>query len=131
MVNGAKNAAKAKGCEIQNEHQLTINGVPMHAYTTQIADTVSIASYMGFADDVGFSLQGYSKTSDAGADAEITTVLNSFRVLSKTESRPKVAQPDDTAFRFGYVVGCVATLLFVLGLFWMIISKSKRNKNPV
>lgn len=128
MANGIKEAAKAKGCKIQNERELTISGMPTRAFTTQISDTVSIVSYMGLADDVGYSLQGFSKTSDAGTDTDITAVVNTFRLLPKAESPQKPERSDDTAYRFGHVVGRGAMILFVLGLFWILLSKPGGKK---
>lgn len=130
MIDGArKNFVKA-GSEIRHEKAFSINGVPFKTITAQMPTGVSIVSNMGLAGDIGYSLQGFSKVSDAGTDAEIAAIANSFIRLNRTPPASGNTQPDRTAYRFGQLAGTVAGVVFIGGLIWILISKAKNPRVP-
>lgn len=129
MVSGAKKSAGEQGIAIQNEKSFSINGVPFHAFTANIPNSVSIVSYMGLAGNVGYSFQGFSKVSDAGSDPEISNMVHSFKLLTPPTAVVASNHSDKTAFQFGTIVGKVAMGLFAVGLLGVIISRAKKKQS--
>lgn len=127
MIRGAKESAIKQGISVQNEKSISIADVPFQVFTTTMPNGVSIVSYMGLADNIGFSLQGFSKTSDAGLDPEITNFASSFKLINKSTLLGSGNKPDNEAFRFGTIVGRIAVCVFIIGALWIFITK-KKNK---
>ena len=84
---------------------------------------------MGLADNIGFTLQGFSKTSDAGLDREIINFVSSFKLINKSTLLSSGNDPDNEAFKFGAIIGRIAVVVFIIGAFWIFITKMKKKSD--
>lgn len=129
MTSRAKKTATKQGMTIKNEKKNLIDGVSFQAFSTTMPNGVSIVSYMGLADNIGFTLQGFSKTSDAGLDREIINFVSSFKLINKSTLLSSGNDPDNEAFKFGAIIGRIAVVVFIIGAFWIFITKMKKKSD--
>ncbi len=79
--NEAKEAAIKAGCKIDNEKDITVNGVIFRTYTIRMTNGVSVVSYTGSAGTTCYAVQGFNNVADAGSDPDISASLKSFNLL--------------------------------------------------
>lgn len=128
MIDGAKKAAVDKGIQIEGERDMSIDGVLFHTFTSRMPGSLSISFYMGTAGEMSYSLQAFSKTSDASSDADLSAAINSFKLLSQPKPQSgNVAPPDTAAERFGRMTGTVLGAVFLGGCVIILIGKARKN----
>ena len=127
MTSGAKKSAIKQGMTVKSEKEISIDGVPFQTFSTTMPNGVSIVSYMGLAENIGFTLQGFSKTSDAGLDREIMNFVSSFKLINKSTLLSSGNDPDNEAFKFGAIIGRIAVVVFIIGAFWIFNIKMKNR----
>ncbi|MEO5917393.1 MAG: hypothetical protein ABIS50_24400 [Luteolibacter sp.] len=131
LVRGAKNAALAKNLPFTNEHDQVIDGVGFHFYSSVQPGNVGTVSMMGVTGNWGYSVQGFSSNLDPSKDPEITTAMNSFRLLAPvpdSATSPITSSSQGEAYQAGQFFGKWAVIAFIAGAVVIIFRKAAAAK---
>jgi predicted Zn-dependent protease len=131
----AKEASKAKGWKISDERQAVINGITFETYNAQLPGGAgTVASFMTSAGNEAYALQAIHKAGIANTDAELRSIVNSFRLLSPAAANMPSYDKTSFAYRLGRLMGapCACGLLLCicialgLGIVWFVRRKKAR-----
>ncbi|MEY2519337.1 MAG: hypothetical protein QOF24_1096 [Verrucomicrobiota bacterium] len=116
MSSAAKKASKAKGWKIGAERRLVVKGTEFDTYTAEIPGGITAMSWMTSAGSEAYAFQGLHKAGDASGDAELQSIIESFRLLSPASVNMSSQDTNSVAYRIGRLVGGPCACIFVLGL---------------
>lgn len=117
MARGAKEATKAKGWTISGERKVSINGMTFETFNSRPPNTgATLTSWMTLAGSEAYALQAIHKSGSAESDAELRSILNSFRLLSPADVNVPACDKTSVAYRIGRLVGGPCVCVFLLGL---------------
>jgi hypothetical protein len=117
MSRGAKEAAQAKGLTISGERKVSINGIRFENFNSQLPNAGgTMTTWMTLAGGEAYSLQAIHKTGSSESDAELRSIVNSFRLLSPVEVNVPVYDKTSLAYRIGRLVGGPCACVFLLGI---------------
>jgi hypothetical protein len=109
---GAKKSMSEKGWRIDPEQQLTINGQPFISFAAHLPSGETGTAYTTAAGGEIYMLQIMQSAALQDA-SELSSIVQTFRLLSPAELPPLNTPPKSAAFRAGELVG--------RGLFFAII----------
>ncbi len=127
MSHGAKEAAKTKGWKISSEEQTVINGITFESHAAEAPENGgTIMTWITSAGNEGYALQGIHKTGLAKGDAELLSIVRSFRLLS-----PATVNLPSTSYRLGYLLGKTCTcvmlpIILVIGIVWLVRRRKEK-----
>jgi hypothetical protein len=116
MSSAAKDASKAKGWKISSERQVVVNGFTFATYAAQAPEGFSMTSWVTSAGNELYGLQGVHKNGDASSDAEIQSIINSFRLLSAAPANTPGTDKNSAAYKLGRLIGGPCVCLVLVGL---------------
>jgi predicted Zn-dependent protease len=117
MSHGAKESTKAKGWTISGERKVSINGITFETFNSQVPNaSATITTWMTLAGNEAYALQAIHKSGNAENDAELRSIMNSFRLLSPAEVNVPAYDKTSVAYRIGRLVGGPCACVFLLGL---------------
>jgi predicted Zn-dependent protease len=116
MSSAAKKASKAKGWKIGAERRVVVNGIEFDTYTSEIPGGITAVSWMTSAGSEAYAFQGLHKAGNASSDAELKSIIESFRLLSPASVNMPSYDTNSVAYRTGRLLGGPCVCIFVLGL---------------
>lgn len=133
MFAGAQQRARDEGMEILTNREMVVGGIAFRGFTARISERASMTVRCGAAGDRVYLLQALHQTGSVDTDSQIQTVLNSFRLLSGTNTQAVAQtnpqpQPDaakDASDRTGQFWG----RLLVVGFVTLIVVYFLRRKS--
>lgn len=136
MSSAAKKASKAKGWKIGAERRMVVKGTEFDTYTSEIPGGITSISWMTSAGSEAYAFQGLHKAGDASSDAELKSIIESFRLLSPASANMSSYDTNSAAYRVGRLLGGPCACIFLLGLlvlagfgiFWLIRRKKAASR---
>ena len=131
FVSGAKEAAAKKQIAIIAEHDQVIHGVTFRVYSMVMPGNISILSTAAVVGDgTAYSIQGFSRGTDAAKDPEILAIINSFNLLSPPSAlvtSPVTAEKSE-AYKMGQYFGKWSMIALLVGAVVIMIQKAVKPK---
>ncbi len=128
MFSGVKEGLQKASWHLTREEEVKINDLTFHSVLARGEAVKTTAAYVTSAGEYGYCLQIYSDKSEASNDAELQSVIKSFRLLA-------FRQPNEsTAYDVGFFIGrhlvlFAVILLGFIGFLWFILRKWRKRRN--
>jgi predicted Zn-dependent protease len=132
MAAGAKDAAQKKGWKTLSEGEMTMAGLEFKTLQMSAPDGMTTISWMTSAGDEAYILQGVAKTGDASTDADLRSIMRSFRLLSPAQANPLGNDKGSLTYKAGYFFGCCFTFAIPVAIIVAVIiwRRRKTKSNP-
>ena len=134
MNDGIKKAFTAAGLQIV-ESQTMLAGISFHTLYSKTLNGGSAVSYTALEGHELYYLQVSSGMGDARSDAEVQSIIGSFRLLGAANTSSANATSNRISFRVGYIFGQALVLVLigaaVLWLFRKLSSSTSDQPGPM